>query len=94
MAEEELKGEEKIRVMIEALKSQQLFVRSTATEQLTNDILENPEFVLPLVIKEIADPEWWTVRFGITEAIGEAAVRGLVMSETYVKALLALCIIA
>ena len=88
MAEEELTGEEKIKVMIEALKSYQLFVRSTATEQLTNDISEDPEFVLPLVIKEIADPDWWTVRFGITEAIQESAVRGLNIPEKYVKELL------
>ena len=88
MAEEELTGEEKVKVMIEALKSHQLFVRSTATEQLTIDILENPDFVLPIVIKEIADPEWWTVRFGITEAIQEAAVRGLSFSEKYINELL------
>ena len=88
MAEEELKGEEKIRVMIESLKSHQIFVRSTATEQLTIDIAEEPNFVLPLVIKEIADPEWWTVRFGITEAIQEAAIRGLNLSDNYVKELL------
>ncbi len=88
MAEEELKGEEKIRVMIESLKSHQIFVRSTATEQLTIDITEDPDFVLPMVIKEIADPEWWTVRFGVTEAIQEAAVRGLSLSDNYVKELL------
>ena len=88
MAEEELKGEEKIKVMIEALKSHQIFVRSTATEQLTQDLLEDPNFVLPLVIKEIADPEWWAVRFGVTEAIQESAVRGLVIPDQYVKELL------
>lgn len=88
MAEEELKGEEKVRVMIESLKSHQIFVRSSATEQLTVDITEDPDFVLPLVLKEIADPEWWTVRFGITEAIQEAAVRGLNISDNYVTELL------
>ena len=86
--EEELQGEEKIKVMIEALKSSQLFVRSTATEQLTVDIIENPNFVLPIVVKEMADPEWWTVRFGITEAIQEAAVRGLEIPEVFVKQVL------
>ena len=86
--EEELQGEDKVKVMIEALKSHQLFVRSTATEQLTLDILEDPNFVLPIIVKEIADPEWWTVRFGITEAIQESAVRGLVVPEQFVKDLL------
>lgn len=88
LAEEELKGEEKIKVMIEALKSQQIFVRSTATEQLTLDLLEDPDFVLPIIIKEIADPEWWAVRFGITEAIQESAVRGLTIPDQYVQELL------
>ena len=86
--EEELQGEEKIKVMIEALKSSQLFVRSTATEQLTIDIIENPDFVLPILVKEMADPEWWTVRFGITEAIQEAAIRGLSIPEVFVKQVL------
>ncbi len=88
MTEEELTGEEKIKVMIEALKSTQLFVRSTAIEQLTLDIIENPDFALPIVIKEIADPEWWTVRFGITESIQESAVRGLSIPDKYINELL------
>jgi HEAT repeat protein len=88
LSEEELKGEEKIKVMIEALKSHQLFVRSTATEQLTMDVLENPEFVLPLLIKEMPDPEWWAVRFGITEGIQEAAIRGLQVHDKYLTDLL------
>ena len=37
-----LEGKEKVKVMIESLKSAQLFVRVSGTEQLTLEGIENP----------------------------------------------------
>lgn len=86
---EVLEGAEKVRVMIETLKSSQLFVRVAGTEQLTLESIANPELTLPMIMKELKNPDWWTVRFGIIEAIQEIALRGssAVITDNYVTEL-------
>ena len=73
--------------MIEALKSSQLFVRSTATEQLTIEGIQDLEFVMPILCENLKDPDWWTVRFGIVEAIQEIAVRNTTIPDKFVHIL-------
>ena len=79
-----LEGKEKVKVMIESLKSSQLFVRVSGTEQLTLDGIENPGLALPIMIKELENKDWWTVRFGIVEAIQEISLRGSPVKDNYI----------
>ena len=80
-----LEGPEKIKVMIESLKSSQLFVRVSGTEQLTLEGIENQELALPIMLEEIKIPDWWTVRFGVIEAIQEISLRGSSIDEKYIE---------
>lgn len=80
----ELEGEEKVRVMVEALKAHQIMVRATASETLSDLGQEDPELVLPLLVKHIADEEYWTVRFGIVDAIQSMAENNFQIPEKYV----------
>ena len=82
-----LEGKEKIRVMIESLKSSQLFVRVSGTEQLTLEGMANPNLALPIMLKELDNKDWWTVRFGIVEAIQEISLRGTTIKDNYIAEL-------
>ncbi len=70
-------------VMIRALESQQLLIRSSAVQQLVIIGKNNPALAIPKIIKAL-DPsiDYWTVRFGAVEALGEIA------NEATVKPLL------
>ena len=66
-------GAEKVRVMLEALKSPSIIVRSTGARNLADEAVENPKLTVPLLITALGNTEWWTVRFGAVEALTEMA---------------------
>ncbi len=61
-------------VMIRALESHQLLIRSSAVHQLVSLGKRNPLMAIPKILNAL-DPEidYWTVRFGAVEALGEIA---------------------
>jgi HEAT repeat protein len=61
-------------VMIRALESHQLLIRSSAVHQLVSLGKRNPAMAIPKILKAL-DPaiDYWTVRFGAVEALGEIA---------------------
>lgn len=61
-------------VMLRALESQQLLLRSSAVHQLVSLGKRNPQLAIPKILKAL-DPsiDFWTVRFGAVEALGEIA---------------------
>lgn len=72
--DQELPDDALIDVMLRALESQQLLIRSSAVHQLVNLGRKNPAMALPKILKAL-DPavDYWTVRFGAVEALGEVA---------------------
>jgi HEAT repeat protein len=72
--DQELPDDALIDVMLRALESHQLLIRSSAVHQLVDVGKRNPSLALPKIIKAL-DPEvdYWTVRFGAVEALGEIA---------------------
>ncbi len=61
-------------VMLRALESHQLLIRSSAVHQLVSLGKRVPQMALPKILSAL-DPEvdYWTVRFGALEALGEIA---------------------
>ncbi|MFX0086481.1 MAG: HEAT repeat domain-containing protein [Candidatus Hodarchaeota archaeon] len=61
-------------VMIRALESHQLLIRSSAVHQLVSLGKRNPSMAIPKILNAL-DPviDYWTVRFGAIEALGEIA---------------------
>ena len=72
--DQELPDDALLEVMLRALESQQLLIRSSAVHQLIDLGKRNPNLALPRILKAL-DPEidFWTVRFGAVEALGEIA---------------------
>jgi HEAT repeat protein len=72
--DQELPDDALIDVMLRALESQQLLIRSSAVHQLVDLGRRVPAMALPKILKAL-DPEvdYWTVRFGAVEALGEIA---------------------
>ncbi|MHA2237879.1 MAG: HEAT repeat domain-containing protein [Candidatus Hodarchaeales archaeon] len=72
--DQELPDDALLEVMLRALESQQLLIRSAAVHQLIDLGKRNPKLALPRILKAL-DPEvdFWTVRFGAVEALGEIA---------------------
>ncbi|UCE14627.1 MAG: HEAT repeat domain-containing protein, partial [Candidatus Heimdallarchaeota archaeon] len=61
-------------VMLRALESHQLLIRASAVNQLVSLGKSDPGMALPKIIAAL-DPaiDYWTVRFGAVEALGEIA---------------------
>jgi len=61
-------------VMIRALESHQLLIRTSAVNQLVDLGLNHSQMALPKILAAL-DPaiDYWTVRFGAVEALGEIA---------------------
>jgi HEAT repeat protein len=72
--DQELPDEALCDVMLRALESHQLLIRSSAVHQLISLGKKNPALAIPKIIKAL-DPaiDYWTVRFGALEALGEIA---------------------
>ncbi|MHA2329565.1 MAG: HEAT repeat domain-containing protein, partial [Candidatus Hodarchaeales archaeon] len=79
----ELPPEELCDVMISYLKSHQLLIRSSAVHQLVSLGKSHSQMAIPKILTAL-DPsiDYWTVRFGAVEALGEIA------NETTVKPLI------
>ncbi len=77
--DQELPDDALIEVMLRALESHQLLLRSSAVHQLVDVGRRNPTMALPKILKAL-DPsvDYWTVRFGAVEALGEIANRNTV----------------
>ena len=77
--DQELPDDALIDVMLRALESHQLLIRSSAVHQLVDVGRRNPTMALPKILKAL-DPsvDYWTVRFGAVEALGEIANRDTV----------------
>ena len=71
--EEELAGAEKVKVMLESLKSPNILVRSTGAQNLTDLAIEQPETTIPLLFEALENREWYSVRFGALESLSELA---------------------
>ncbi len=69
-AEELLSDEERITVMVTALQSPQLIIRSTAVNQLVELGKKLPDKTIPKLVEALKD-DYWSVRFGAVEALGE-----------------------
>ncbi|PWI47967.1 hypothetical protein CEE45_09335 [Candidatus Heimdallarchaeota archaeon B3_Heim] len=74
--DQELPDDALIDVMLRALESNQLLLRSSAVHQLIDLGKRNPAIAIPKILKAL-DPsvDYWTVRFGAVEALGEIANR-------------------
>ena len=61
-------------VMLRALESHQLLIRSSAVNQLVSLGKSHPQMAIPKILAAL-DPsiDFWTVRFGSVEALGEIA---------------------
>ncbi|WP_455143141.1 HEAT repeat domain-containing protein [Candidatus Hodarchaeum mangrovi] len=61
-------------VMIRALESHQLLIRTSAVNQLVDLGLNHSQMAIPKILAAL-DPaiDYWTVRFGAVEALGEIA---------------------
>jgi len=72
--DQELPDDALIDVMLRALESQQILIRSSAVHQLIDLGKRNPSLSLPKLLLAL-DPkvDFWTVRFGALEALGEIA---------------------
>jgi len=72
--DQELPDEALCDVMVRALESPQLLIRSSAMNQLVSLGKKNPTLAIPKILKAL-DPsiDFWTVRFGAVEALGEIA---------------------
>jgi len=72
--DQELPDDALIEVMLRALESQQILIRSSAVFQLVELGKRNPSLTLPKLLLAL-DPkvDFWTVRFGALEALGEIA---------------------
>ncbi|OLS20825.1 MAG: hypothetical protein HeimC3_38880 [Candidatus Heimdallarchaeota archaeon LC_3] len=67
--EEELVGVEKVRVMLESLKSPNILVRSTGAQNLTDLAIEQPDLAIPILLEALENREWYSVRFGALESL-------------------------
>ncbi|MHA2316189.1 MAG: HEAT repeat domain-containing protein, partial [Candidatus Hodarchaeales archaeon] len=72
--DQELPDDALIDVMLRALESHQILIRSSAVHQLVDLGRRNPSLSLPKLLLAL-DPkiDYWTVRFGALEALGEIA---------------------
>ncbi|MHA1513548.1 MAG: HEAT repeat domain-containing protein [Candidatus Hodarchaeales archaeon] len=72
--DQELPDDALIDVMLRALESHQILIRSSAVHQLVDLGKRNPSLSLPKLLLAL-DPkvDFWTVRFGALEALGEIA---------------------
>ncbi|MHA2294215.1 MAG: HEAT repeat domain-containing protein [Candidatus Hodarchaeales archaeon] len=72
--DQELPDDALIEVMLRALESHQLLIRSSAVHQLVDVGKRNPTMAIPKILNAL-DPsvDYWTVRFGAVEALGEIA---------------------
>ncbi len=68
--EELLSDDERITVMLTALQSPQLMIRTTAVNQLVELGKKYPDKTIPVLIDALKD-DYWSVRFGAAEALGE-----------------------
>jgi HEAT repeat protein len=73
-SEEELIGTDKVRVMLESLKSPNILVRSTGAQNLTDLAIKQPDLTIPILLEALADKEWFSVRFGALESLSELAL--------------------
>lgn len=66
-------------VMLRALESHQLLIRASAVNQLVTLGKSNPQMAIPKILAAL-DPsiDYWTVRFGAVEALGEIANKSTV----------------
>lgn len=66
-------------VMLRALESHQLLIRASAVNQLVILGKNNPQMAIPKILAAL-DPsiDYWTVRFGAVEALGEIANKSTV----------------
>ncbi len=72
--DQELPDDALIDVMLRALESHQLLIRSSAVHQLVDVGKRNPSLALPKILKALNPKvDYWTVRFGAVEALGEIA---------------------
>ncbi|MHA1166962.1 MAG: HEAT repeat domain-containing protein [Candidatus Hodarchaeales archaeon] len=74
LGQKELKGEEKIEVMIGYLKSPELLVRSSAVNELISMYNEGKKKEKELIINGLIkalDEDYWSAKFGAAEALGE-----------------------
>ena len=61
-------------VMLRALESQQLLIRSSAVNQLVSLGKNHPYIAIPKILEALNPSiDYWTVRFGAVEALGEIA---------------------
>ena len=72
--DQELPDDALIDVMLRALESHQILIRSSAVHQLVDLGKRNPSLSIPKLLLAL-DPQidFWTVRFGALEALGEIA---------------------
>ncbi|MFX0122686.1 MAG: HEAT repeat domain-containing protein [Candidatus Hodarchaeota archaeon] len=72
--DQELPPDALCEVMIRALESHQLLIRSSAVNQLVSVGKSHPQMAIPKILAAL-DPsiDFWTVRFGAVEALGEIA---------------------
>ncbi len=72
--DQELPDDALVEVMLRALESHQILIRSSAVHQLIDVGKRNPSLALPKLLLAL-DPkiDFWTVRFGALEALGEIA---------------------
>ncbi|MFX1282242.1 MAG: HEAT repeat domain-containing protein [Promethearchaeota archaeon] len=61
-------------VMLRALESHQLLIRASAVNQLVTLGKNNPQMAIPKILAALNPSiDYWTVRFGAVEALGEIA---------------------
>lgn len=79
--DQELPDEYKVDVMIRALESHQINLRSIAVNQLVELGKRIPDIALPKIISALnPEVDYWSVRFGAAEALGEIASKSTVNS--------------
>jgi len=83
----ELKGAERVRVMLESLKSDSIIVRTSGAENLADAAMNEADVAIPMLVSALdATNDWWTVRFGALEALSEMAKRsGKGLAEKWVS---------
>jgi len=72
--DQELPDDALLDVMLRALESQQILIRSSAVFQLVDLGKRNPSLALPKILLALdTKVDFWSVRFGALEALGEIA---------------------
>ncbi|MFW9929667.1 MAG: HEAT repeat domain-containing protein [Candidatus Thorarchaeota archaeon] len=87
--EEDLSGKEKVRVMLDALKSPSILVRSTGAQNLTDLAINESEISIPILIEALKEKEWYSVRFGALEALIDVAkLSSIRLNDTQIQNLI------